>query len=50
MFDGEGKLKTHDKSNFKSSCNLLNYAYGMKKDKAKADFYQKKYDEADTKH
>ncbi|MFN7686520.1 MAG: hypothetical protein ACK5OP_02205 [Sphingobacteriales bacterium] len=50
MFDGEGKLKTHDKSNFKSSCNLLNYAYGMKKDKAKADFYQKKYDEADAKH
>lgn len=50
MFDAEGKLKTHDKSNFKSSCNLLNYAYGMKKDKAKADFYQKKYDEADAKH
>lgn len=50
MYDAEGKLKTHDKSNFKSSCNLLNYAYGMKKDKAKADFYQKKYDEADAKH
>lgn len=50
MFDGEGKLKTHDKSNYKSACNLLNYAYGMKKDKAKADMYQKKYDDADKNH
>lgn len=50
MFDSQGKLKTHDRSNYKSACNLLNYAYGMKKDKAKADMYQKKYDEADKNH
>lgn len=50
MFDSQGKLKTHDRSNFKSACSLLNYAYGIKKDKAKADMYQKKYDEADKTH
>lgn len=50
MFDSQGKLKTHDKSNYKSACSLLNYAYGIKKDKAKADMYQKKYDEADKNH
>lgn len=38
-------LKTRDKSNFKSTCSLLNYAYEKKKDKARADMYQKKYDE-----
>jgi hypothetical protein len=49
-FDSQGKLKTHDKSNYKSACSLLNYAYDKKKDKAKADFYQKKYDDADKNH
>jgi hypothetical protein len=49
-YDGQGKLKTHDKSNYKSACSLLNYAYDKKKDKAKADFYQKKYDDADKNH
>lgn len=50
MFEGQGKLKTHDRSNFKSACSLLNYAYDKKKDKAKADMYQKKYDDADKTH
>jgi hypothetical protein len=49
-FDSQGKLKTHEKSNYKSACSLLNYAYDKKKDKAKADFYQKKYDDADKNH
>ncbi|MFN5422744.1 MAG: tetratricopeptide repeat protein [bacterium] len=49
-YDKLGKLKVNDKSNFKSSCSLLTYCYNMKKDKAKADFYQKKYDEADKAH
>jgi hypothetical protein len=50
LFDSQGKLKTHDRSNFKSACSLLNYAYDKKKDKPKADMYQKKYDEADKTH
>lgn len=45
----EEKLKTHDRSNYKSAASLLQYAYEIKGDKAKADFYQKKYDEADKK-
>jgi hypothetical protein len=49
-YDKQGKLKVNDRSNFKSSCTLLTYCYNMKKDKAKADFYQKKYDEADAAH
>ncbi len=49
-YDGEGKLKTHDKSNYKSACSLLSYSYEKKKDKAKSDLYQKKYDEADKNH
>jgi hypothetical protein len=49
-FDTMGKLKVGERSNFKSACTLLNYCYDKKKDKAKADFYQKKYDEADTAH
>lgn len=49
-YDKLGKLKVSDKSNFKSACTLLAYCYNMKKDKAKADFYQKKYDEADKAH
>ncbi len=49
-FDAMGKLKVGERSNFKSACTLLNYCYDKKKDKAKADFYQKKYDEADTAH
>jgi hypothetical protein len=40
----------NDRSNYKSACTLLTYCYNMKKDKAKADFYQKKYDEADAAH
>jgi hypothetical protein len=49
-YDGMGKLKVAERSNFKSACTLLNYCYDKKKDKAKAEFYQKKYDEADTAH
>jgi hypothetical protein len=49
-YDPMGKLKVSERSNFKSACTLLNYCYDKKKDKAKADFYQKKYDDADTAH
>ncbi len=49
-YDGMGKLKVGERSNFKSACSLLNYCYDKKKDKAKAEFYQKKYDEADKAH
>ena len=46
-YDPQGKLKVGERSNFKSACSLLNYCYDKKKDKTKAEFYQKKYDEAD---
>jgi hypothetical protein len=49
-YDKLGKLKTHDKSNLKSACNLLMYCYGFKKDKAKQDLYQKVYDNVDASH
>ncbi|WP_336514336.1 hypothetical protein [Pollutibacter soli] len=49
-YDSQGKLKTSERSNFKSACSLLTYSYEKKKDKTKADFYQKKYDEADKAH
>ena len=49
-YDGMGKLKVAERSNFKSACTLLNYCYDKKKDKVKAEFYQKKYDDADTAH
>lgn len=49
-YDPQGKLKVGERSNFKSACSLLNYCYDKKKDKAKAEFYQKKYDEADKNH
>jgi len=49
-YDKLGKLKTHDKSNLKSACNLLMYCYTVKKDKAKLDAYQKTYDSVDTTH
>ena len=49
-YDKAGKLKTHDKSNLKSACNLLIYCYTAKKDKSKQDFYQKAYDGVDTSH
>jgi hypothetical protein len=49
-YDAMGKLKVAERSNFKSACTLLNYCYDKKKDKAKAEFYQKKYDDADTAH
>jgi hypothetical protein len=50
QFDSQAKLKVHDKSNYKSACSLLSYAYEKIKDKTKSDFYQKKYDEADKNH
>jgi hypothetical protein len=49
-YDPQGKLKVGERSNFKSACSLLNYCYDKKKDKTKAEFYQKKYDEADKTH
>ena len=49
-YDSMGKLKVGEKSNFKSSCSLLTYCYEKKKDKSKVDFYQKKYDDANTAH
>ena len=49
-YDPQGKLKVGERSNFKSACSLLNYCYDKKKDKTKAEFYQKKYDEADKAH
>jgi len=49
-YDPMGKLKVSERSNFKSACTLLNYCYDKKKDKAKAEMYQKKYDEADSAH
>jgi len=48
-YDAKDKLVTKDKSNYKSACSLLAYSYNIKKDKAKKDFYQKKYDDADKK-
>lgn len=42
-------LKLSEKSELKSACNNLAYCYDRKKDKAKSDFYQKKYDEIDKK-
>ncbi|MFT3946283.1 MAG: hypothetical protein QM763_04845 [Agriterribacter sp.] len=42
-------LKLSEKSELKSACNNLAYCYDRKKDKAKSDFYQKKYDEIDSK-
>ncbi|WP_116872902.1 tetratricopeptide repeat protein [Terrimonas sp.] len=41
-------LKLSEKSELKSACNNLAYCYDRKKDKAKSDFYQKKYDEIDS--
>ena len=49
-FDGKGKLKLSEKSEFKSACNNLVYCYDKKKMKDKSAFYQKKYDDADTNH
>jgi len=49
IYDGQAKLVTKDKSNYKSACSLLAYSYNIKKDKTKSDFYQKKYDDADKK-
>lgn len=47
--DKKETLKLSEKSEYKSACNNLAYCYDRKKDKAKSDFYQKKYDEADKK-
>jgi tetratricopeptide (TPR) repeat protein len=49
-YDAKGKLKVSEKSNYKSACNLLVYCYDKKKDKAKSDFYDKKYSGADAAH
>jgi tetratricopeptide (TPR) repeat protein len=46
-YDNKGTLKLSEKSEFKSACNNLAYCYDRKGDKAKSDFYQKKYDEID---
>lgn len=46
-FDGRDDLKLSEKSEYKSACNNLAYCYDRKNDKAKSDFFQKKYDEAD---
>lgn len=48
-YDAKGTLKLSEKSEFKSACNNLAYCYDRKKDKAKSDFYQKKYDDIDKK-
>ena len=49
-YDNLGKLKVGEKSNLKSACSLLTYCYEKKQDKAKVDFYQKKYDDANKAH
>ena len=46
---GKETLKLSEKSELKSACNNLAYCYDRKKDKAKSEFYQKKYDEIDKK-
>jgi len=48
--DSHAKMKTSEKSNFKTCCNLLVYCYDKKKNTEKSKFYQKKYDDADTAH
>lgn len=48
-YDAREGLKLSEKSEYKSACNNLAYCYDRKKDKAKSEFYQKKYDEADKK-
>ena len=46
-YDSKETLKLSEKSEFKSACNNLAYCYDRKGDRAKSDFYQKKYDEID---
>lgn len=48
-YENKSNLKLSEKSEYKSACNNLAYCYDRKGDKAKTDFYQKKYDEADSK-
>ncbi|WP_152270616.1 tetratricopeptide repeat protein [Agriterribacter humi] len=48
-YDNKETLKLSEKSELKSACNNLAYCYDRKGDKAKSDFYQKKYDEIDKK-
>ena len=48
-YDNKETLKLSEKSEFKSACNNLAYCYDRKGNKAKSDFYQKKYDEVDQK-
>lgn len=47
--DTKENLKLSERSEYKSACNSLSYCYDRKKDKAKSDFFEKKYDEADSK-
>ncbi len=47
FYDGAKSMKISEKSNYKSSASLLNFIYTKEKNKEKADFYQKKYDDAD---
>lgn len=48
-YENKGKLKLSEKSEYKSACNNLAYCYDRKGNKAKSEFYQKKYDDADQK-
>lgn len=48
-FDGRDDLKLSEKSEYKSACNNLAYCYDRKNDKAKSEYFQKKYDEVDSK-
>lgn len=48
-YENKGKLKLSEKSEYKSACNNLAYCYDRKGNKAKSEFYQKKYDDADNK-
>lgn len=45
----KSELKPAERSELKSAYNNLAFCYDRKKDKAKVDFYQKKYDELDKK-
>lgn len=49
-FDKEAKLKTQDRSKYKSAVSMLLSVYEVKKNQEKTNFYQNKYDNADKKH
>lgn len=48
-FDKEPKLKTQDRSKYKSAVNMLLSVYEVKKNDEKTKFYQSRYDNADKK-